>query len=286
MSAAPGDRDTPRVDASDALPAAGEFALRCADGLPLRVVRHLPREASDAALPLVVVCHGFKGFADWGMFPHLAQALADDGREVLRFDYSHNGVGEQLTEFTRLDLFERQTLSRHAADLRLVIDELGGDRPVWLVGHSMGGGIALMQAAADPRVAGVALLNAISHTQRVPPEARAELEATGRVSIPNARTGQVMPLGRAWFDDADALVLEQVARAVAQPALVLQGAADATVTPNEGEALASWLPRAELVRVPDGDHTFGAKHPWLGWTAPLERALAELQRFLPAAVRA
>ncbi|GJM21000.1 MAG: hypothetical protein DHS20C15_09150 [Planctomycetota bacterium] len=265
--------------------------LRCPDGLPLRVLRHLParcaQEAARASLPLVVICHGFKGFADWGFFPHLADALSGPGREVLRFDYSHNGVASHDPEvFSRLDLFERQSLTRHVADLGLLLDELAGSRPVWLVGHSMGGGVAVMRAADDARVAGLATLNGISHAQRMPPEALAQFAALGRVEIPNARTGQIMPLGRAWFDDVDAITLSDDARRVTQPALVLQGASDTTVLPEEGRRLAQWLGNARLCEIPEGDHTFGAKHPWLGWTKPLRRALAELQAFLPREERA
>ena len=65
------------------------------------------------------------------------------------------------------------------------------------------------------------------------------------------------------------------------PALVLQGEADPNVTPDEGQELSSWIAGSRLVVVAGGDHVFGAKQPFEGWVAPLERVCAELDEFLP-----
>lgn len=268
--------------------------LRCADGLSMALDVYQPADPQLQA-PLVVICHGFKGFRTWGLFPHLAQRLALGGRAVALFDYSHNGVGEVDGEFDRLDLFEAQTVGRHTADLGMVLDALDTARPmplsglrpaddgVHLVGHSMGGGIAILRAAKDARVRSLATLNGVTHFSRWPPEALGQLEAEGRVSIPNARTGQLMPLGRAWFDEALSTDLQGSAAALELPALVVAGADDETVPPAEARELHGWLADSRFVEVPGGDHTFGARHPWAGWTPQLEQVVAELDAFLPRA---
>jgi dienelactone hydrolase len=131
--------------------------VTCPDGQLISLDVYLP-EGVREPLPLTVVCHGFKGFKDWGMFPPLAERLADTGRAVAVYDASHNGVGGTPGAFTRLDLFEQQTMSRHVADLGVVIDFLEGqdgpsgefaaacnlqrNRHVNVVGHSMGGAVA------------------------------------------------------------------------------------------------------------------------------------------------
>ncbi|HSK78002.1 MAG TPA: alpha/beta hydrolase, partial [Thermoanaerobaculia bacterium] len=48
--------------------------------------------------PTVVVCHGFKGFMEWGFFPHLATLLAERGMTVIRFNLSGTGMrpGDEL----------------------------------------------------------------------------------------------------------------------------------------------------------------------------------------------
>ena len=267
-------------------------SLRCADGLPLGLDLWLPAEAAGP-LPLVLLCHGFKGFRRWGMFPHIAESLAAGGRAVALFDLTHNGTAPgSEQDFTRLDLFERQTLSRHVADLLFVLESLREphwsdehalltDAP-WLVGHSLGGGVAILAAAAEPSVAGVVTLNGVSHVQRIPAAARAQLAERGHVIIPNARTGQDMPLGTPWFEDADRTDLAAAARSLACPALVLAGSADSVVPPDEARALGAWIPRARLEFVTGADHTFCARHPWQGLPPELARALALLDQQLPA----
>ena len=252
---------------------------------------YLP-EAPAGALPVVVVCHGFKGFKDWGLFPPLAGRLAAAGRAIALFDYSHNGVGDRPGEFDRLDLFERQTLSRHVQDLGTVLDFLDAgpfagqaglqrNHRFNVVGHSMGGAVAVLRAATDGRVVQVATLNGLAGLARFGPPQLEELQRTGRVSIRNARTGQEMPLGPDWFADVKRLDLEQAATEVFVPALVVHAARDESVSPAEGRQLNGWLAGSRLVEIEDSGHTFGAVHPFAGWTPALERVARELDAFLP-----
>lgn len=258
--------------------------LPCADGAVITYDLHRPD--GEGPWPLVLLCHGFKGFRRWGLFPHLAARLAEGGRLVANLDLSHNGTsgGE---DFDRLDLFERQTPGRHVADLLALLEALAGepDRErsagVSLVGHSLGGGVALLAAARDQRVDHVATLNGVSHFDRLPAEAVAAMERDGRCLIPNARTGQDMPLGRGYLDQARAIDLVAACDDVSVPVLLLCGEEDMVVPPGEGADLHSWLPVSRQLLVPGGDHTLGARHPWQGWTPALEEALAALDEFLP-----
>jgi pimeloyl-ACP methyl ester carboxylesterase len=264
----------------------------CDDGLSMAVDVYHPEESADE-LPTTILCHGFKGFRTWGMFPHIARRLAQTGRAVVLFDYSHNGTDTVDDEFTRLDLFEKQTVSRHVEDLGRILTAIEEDADmrgacsmdptgIFAVGHSMGGGVAMMRAASDLRIAGLACINGVSYFDRIPEEAKAGLETDGYVSITNARTGQTMRLGSSFFKDVSSIDLEAVADEVAVPTLILQGENDNVVLPSEGVALADWIPGNVYFTVPGGDHTFGAKHPWGGWTDPLLLVVEQLDAFLPA----
>jgi len=263
----------------------------CADGLPMGLDLYLPDGATDP-LPVTVVCHGFKGFKDWGMFPPLAERLAASGRAMAVFDFSHNGVGDVPGEFGRLDLFGKQTMTRHVADLGTVMDFLDDsdfseqcglqrNRHFNVVGHSLGGGAVVLRAAEDGRIVQVATLNGVSHLQRFGPEAMDELERTGRVVVKNARTGQEMPIERDWFEDVAGIDLEEAATQVFVPSLVVHAAADESVPFEEGNDLNGWIAGSRLVTVPDTGHTFGAVHPFAGWTPALETVATELDEFLP-----
>jgi len=48
----------------------------------------------ESSRPAVVVVHGFKGFKDWGMFPRLAERLAQAGFSAVSFNMSGSGVDD------------------------------------------------------------------------------------------------------------------------------------------------------------------------------------------------
>lgn len=266
--------------------------IRCPDGLSMGLDVYLP-EAGDAPLPVTVLCHGFKGFKDWGLFPPLAERLAARGRAIAVYDASHNGTsGATPGTFDRLDLFEKQTLARHVADLGTVLDfldtselaaqcRLQRNRHFNVVGHSMGGAVAVLRAADDGRVVQLATLNGMASLQRFSPEQLAQVQSEGRVLIRNQRTGQDMPLGRDWFSDAPRHDLEEAATQVFVPALVVCAQGDESVPFDESRRYAEWIAGSRLVAIPGSDHVFGARHPFAGWTPALERVAAELDEFLP-----
>src|SRR5512146_1110508 len=94
--------------------------LTGADGGPLRVD---VRRAGDAAAT-VVVCHGFKGFKDWGFFPAIAERLARAGFAVVSFNFSGSGIGADEESFSEVERFGRATFSHHLEDLDIVLGAL------------------------------------------------------------------------------------------------------------------------------------------------------------------
>src|SRR6266550_7408043 len=125
------------------------FEIPCRDGLSIRGEVY-PAESS---LGSVVICHGFKGFAHWAFFPYLARTLAQDGLNAITFDFSGSGIGADRESFTQAEAFAHNTFSRELDDLELVEDY--GRRRKWihrkfgLFGHSRGGGMAILYAAAE-----------------------------------------------------------------------------------------------------------------------------------------
>ncbi len=247
-------------------------------------VRFVP---SETPRPAVVVCHGFKGFKDWGMFPVWGRTLARAGFVAVTFNFSYNGVApERPTEFTRLDRFAENTLTRELDDLDAVLTTVAEGRlpeaPVdperlGLMGHSRGGGIAILQAADDARVRALATWNAVSgFLERFTPEQVAQWERQGYVEVVNARTGQVMRLNRTLYDDAlahrERLDVRAAAARIAVPWLLVHARDDEAVPFAEAEALLAAAPRARLFEA-SGGHTFGARHPLAG---PLPESLEEV----------
>ena len=74
------------------------FVLPLGGNLFLRGDVFLPE--GDSILPVVVCCHGFKGFKDWGCWPSVAIKIAEAGFAVITFNFSRNGVGSVLFKLT------------------------------------------------------------------------------------------------------------------------------------------------------------------------------------------
>ena len=231
--------------------------------------------------PAVLVLHGFKGFKDWGMFPPLSQRLAQAGFTVVSPNLSGSGVDDE-GDFSLPERFAHNTFSAELEDVRRVIDaltagQLGVPTPstLGLVGHSRGGGIAILQAARDPRVRTLVTWAAISSVDRWPAPQRSSWRAAGRTDIRNARTGQVLPLYTDVLDDieqnASALDIEAAGRRIRIPWLLIHGTEDESVPFAEAERLksASARPDTRLLPIVGGGHTFGAVHPWRSTTPEL-----------------
>jgi dipeptidyl aminopeptidase/acylaminoacyl peptidase len=232
--------------------------------------------------PAVLVVHGFKGFKDWGMFPHLAERLAQAGFTAVSLNLSGSGV-DDAGEFSLPDSFGHNTFSAELQDLGRVTDalmqgELGVPAPstLGIVGHSRGGGIAALQTARDPRVRALVTWAAISRVERWPQDQRAAWRATGQMEIQNARTGQVLPLYTDVLDDieqnATSLDIEAAAERITVPWLIIHGTEDESVGFSEAETLKAVSPSktSRLLPVERGGHTFGATHPWRSATPELE----------------
>ena len=41
--------------------------------------------------PLVIFCHGYKGYKDWGVFNKMTSTFADEALFLVKFNFSHNG---------------------------------------------------------------------------------------------------------------------------------------------------------------------------------------------------
>jgi len=99
-----------------------EFILHSREGEKLRSA--LRYEPTGVKKPVVIFVHGFKGFKDWGPFPTVCARLAERGFVSIAFNFSHNGIGEDLMNFTELDRFAENTVSRELDELTDVIAEI------------------------------------------------------------------------------------------------------------------------------------------------------------------
>lgn len=223
-------------------------------GGPLAAVLQTP--GADAPVRgTVVLAHCFTCTKDIAMLTRLSRALTRAGFAALRFDFS--GLGESAGDFATT------TVSSDIADLVTVCRWLAErQRPVdALVGHSLGGTVALLAAAQVPTVRAVAVVNAPaepSHLGRLFSDAADVIRAQGHAEVELA--GRPFPISRAFLDD---LGVHDTAAAVAGldvDLLVVHAVDDEEVPLSEAEAVvAASGGRARLVRLPEGDHLLTAR---------------------------
>jgi dienelactone hydrolase len=251
----------------------------------------------NSARPAVVVLHGFKGFKDWGMFPPIAERLARAGFTAVSPNLSGSGVND-AGEFTLPEQFGHNTFSAELQDTSAVIDalmrgELGTPAPstVGLVGHSRGGGAAILQTARDPRIRALVTWAAIASVERWTPGEQAAWRSAGRTEVRNARTGQVLPLYPDVLDDIErnsaALDIQAAAAAIRVPWLLIHGSDDESVPFKEAELLkaASSGETVRLLPIQGGGHTFGAAHPWRSSTSQLDLVFDATVEWLAARLK-
>lgn len=233
-------------------------------------------------LPLVIFCHGYKGFKDWGAWELAMQAVAKEGFYVVKFNFSHNGTTlDNPLEFEDLEAFGRNTYSQEQIDLTAVINHFKNrievdQSQISIIGHSRGGGAVLVQALENNEVTKVVSWAGVADfKRRFPQGARFDKwKDEGVFYGLNTRTNQQMPHYFSFYQDFEAnerkFDIQNCAQHLKKPLLIIQGTADEAVPLKEAEWLHLWAKNSELYIIEGADHVFGARHPWDKKELPLD----------------
>ncbi|WP_261381093.1 alpha/beta hydrolase [Mucilaginibacter pallidiroseus] len=244
-----------------------------------------------SARPWLFSHTAFAGLKIGGAHHLVARYFAENGFRFLKFNFSHNGVtADQPTEFADLIAFGDNTFSIELEDLGNVIDFAcsGSAIPeadgVYLIGHSMGGGISIIKTAEDSRVKKLVTMAAISSFYNLwPKQAEEQWRLQGVVYMKNARTGQDMPYRVTLLEDVEKnptrLNIQQKASAIKQPWLIIHGDEDTSVPLSHAELLHEAQPLASFKVITGADHVFNATHPYLKDILP-----AQLHKFCDEAI--
>jgi pimeloyl-ACP methyl ester carboxylesterase len=203
-----------------------------ADGLRVHAVANA--RGSIAGKPGAVLIHGFH--SDSGELGRLAAALADHGWAALRLDLRGCGISEG----------HRDDINGSVHDVQAGVDHLlkSGAEPdhVFLVGHSLGGAVAISAGVADPRVAGVVALH---------PSATYDL---GALDPPDDHPDVCRPI-------------DSIASLSPRPVLIIAGEQDRVLPCSSAEDLyRAALEPKRMLEVKDGTHAIEDTEAYaLGW---------------------
>jgi dienelactone hydrolase len=262
------------------------FHIVNASGDTIRGDLRYPEGKSGA--PVLIVCHGFTAHKDWGPFPHCGRRFAECGFVSVVFNFSHNGVGADPRRFTETGKFARNTIGKELEDVRALVGALGtgslargiaAPSRIGIVGHSRGGGVAILSADALPEIGGVAAWSSVATFRRYTEHQRHAWERDGflPVTIRGMRTKLRFDLSvlRDLEAHADEYDLLNAVAGLRVPLLLVHGSADVSVKPAEAEALhRSGDPsRTELVMLEGEGHMFGAAHPFRPERSSIDRVI-------------
>jgi len=228
--------------------------------------------------PIIIFCHGYKGFKDWGAWNLMAQQIAKTGFCFIKFNFSHNGgTMENPIDFPDLDAFGQNNYTKELRDLNDVIDWVQGyfqnnlhvnTNNISLIGHSRGGGICILKASQDKRVSKLITLASVSDFEKRT-ATLGELKAwkeKGVKYVLNGRTKQQMPHFYQFYEDfianQERLNIKVASKKITIPQLIIHGNNDTSINIREAEELHQWNPNSKLEIIEGADHVFNTRHPW------------------------
>ena len=227
---------------------------------------------------IVIFCHGYKGFKDWGAWNLMAEQFAESGFFFIKFNFAYNGgTPENPIDFPDLEAFGNNNYTKELDDLESVLDWISSEErfkneadinDISVIGHSRGGGIVLIKASEDDRIKKVISLAAVSDIGSRS-STTGDLEnwkKEGVKYVINGRTKQQMPHYIQFYENFKAneerLNIRKAVEKIEIPQLVIHGDKDTSISVDEGHKIHSWNSKSRLEIIENADHVFNISHPW------------------------
>lgn len=240
------------------------------DGRPIYGNTHTP---TDTPCGVLVCCHGFKGYKDYGFFPTLCDQASAAGLIAHRFNFSHSGMTNRTETFEHPELFEKDRWGRQVQDLGHVFHAIdagtlqGQSLPRALFGHSRGGVASLLFVGnTSPVLVGLITAAAPDYACNLDDLVKDQLRLEGRLLSPSGRTGQDLYVGKDWLDEIEQNPeLYDPVRAAANvqcPTRIIHGSGDQTVPVDCAHNLHQAATLNSTLEIIDhASHTFNCPNP-------------------------
>jgi pimeloyl-ACP methyl ester carboxylesterase len=227
---------------------------------------------------VVIFCHGYKGFKDWGAWNLMATQFAEAGFFFIKFNFAYNGgTPENPIDFPDLEAFGNNNYTKEIDDLESVLDWISSQENfknnvditnISVIGHSRGGGIVLIKASEDARIKKVISLASIADIGSRS-SVTGDLEnwkKEGVKYVVNGRTKQQMPHFIQFYENfktnEQRLNIQKAVEKIDIPQLVIHGNKDTSISIDEGYKIHSWNAKSVLKIIENADHVFNVSHPW------------------------
>jgi uncharacterized protein len=247
-------------------------------------------EKNNKKKPVVVFSHGFKSFKDWGTFNLLAEYFAVKGLIFIKFNFPFSGTTlDNPMQITDIDSFRKNNYKIELDNLKEMVDWVVSQKTIpeeeidkseiYLMGHSRGGDISILEAATDPRVKKVVSWSAFADMDEIMNECEPEKwEKDGVRFTPDRLTGQPLPMDYSIYSEylkyKDLLNIRQAVTNIKIPLMVVHGTEDETIAFEDGLKMKEWNTKIELSILPLVNHIYGGHHPYEQIKLPYDTRVA------------
>jgi pimeloyl-ACP methyl ester carboxylesterase len=244
--------------------------------------------------PLVVFCHGFNGFKDWGAFHLMSNYFVQKGFQFVKFNFSHNGTSPEFPiDFVDLEAFGKNNFEKELNDIDALLIQLKKEsfarcldfEQLFFIGHSKGGTTALAYTLAHSAIISCATLAGVLDPVARYGKANDKLwKGSGVKFVINGRTKQQMPLYYQLVENTQKikglLDIQNLLKSDTRKFLFIHGSNDEAVPVSELN-LVEKQSNCKISIIEEGNHVFGASHPYLSSELPddLENALSQIVNF-------
>ena len=235
--------------------------------------------SSNNKMPVIIFCHGYKGYKDWGAWNLVAKEFANNNFFFLKFNFSHNGgTVENPIDFPDLNAFGNNNFTHELNDIERVLSFISENTEfsknidltnIFLIGHSRGGGLCAIKASENKQIKGLITWAGVSNFKIRFNEGSQEFKEwkdKGVKYVENKRTKQQMPHFFQFYldfkENEKRFNIQSAIQSLKIPFLVIHGDNDKSVLQNEGRDLHSWNKNSKFFSVKNGTHTFSSMHPW------------------------
>ena len=208
-------------------------------------------------MPMIIFCHGYKGYKDWGAWDLVAKEFANNNFFFLKFNFSHNGgTVENPIDFPDLNAFGNNNFTHELNDIERVLSFMSENTEfsknidltnIFLIGHSRGGGLCAIKASENKQIKGLITWAGVSNFKIRFNEGSQEFKEwkdKGVKYVENKRTKQQMPHFFQFYldfkENEKRFNIQSAIQSLKIPFLVIHGDNDKSVLQNEGRDLHSW----------------------------------------------
>jgi len=226
---------------------------------------------SDWNEEVLVFIHGFMGFKDWGAWNLVQAYFVGKGFGFCKFNLSHNGATTACAEdFPDKEAFAQNRYSYEVEDVKFAtkwLEQQVSIKKIHLIGHSRGGGVALLAGKHITNIASITTWAAISSIENRFPKGEElhKWRQDGVRFVQNSRTKESLPQYYSLYTDfeqqKEALSIEHAIKSLAITCCIIHGTNDEAVSIEEGRHLATWR-NIKIHEISEANHVFGASHPY------------------------